>query len=537
MNTVYKTQPRRIPKRLFTSTFKVNMLLKQILMFLIEWICNPMSFSNLATDQKFNNFVADHCDSKLNIISQQAIHSYAGCGKDEEWTVSRRSDFFHEPKVFRKEMTSSISSFTKCHPGLLYCGLELYELGYADIISDLRLNSLYKCKNYTHNVELQSCLGHNINKFAKISSYRQLALKRCGSELNHFKGYVPKSYCRNTRSSANFMKNCSNSFGASTAKSSYSFKTYSDAREFKPSHSRVKRVREGNNAKPGQWPWMASLRFRGNHFCGGALIAPEWILTAAHCVKEILNNQIEVVLGNVYPTFPSKGELRMTVHKIYIYPNYNKNSFGNDIALLHLATPVTFNNLIRPLCLSELSVNQTKDCIIAGWGLTKSNVQAPILQQGTVSTLTTEECRIAHLAAFQQEISENPATTICTDARNSHQTGTCRGDSGGPLMCQNHKGDWNGVGIASWTHTHACDKDTTGVSALGGYTRVSAYFSWIEVITGIKTGESTCKDYSSDNFASYTEMYKSEGSLIISSLSTTFISGLIGVFAKLMASR
>ena len=44
------------------------------------------------------------------------------------------------------------------------------------------------------------------------------------------------------------------------------------------------RVVNGQDASPHSWPWQISLRVRGRHICGGSLIRPNWILTAAHCV-------------------------------------------------------------------------------------------------------------------------------------------------------------------------------------------------------------------------------------------------------------
>lgn len=40
----------------------------------------------------------------------------------------------------------------------------------------------------------------------------------------------------------------------------------------------------GENASPHAWPWQISLRVNGRHICGGSLIAPNWVVTAAHCV-------------------------------------------------------------------------------------------------------------------------------------------------------------------------------------------------------------------------------------------------------------
>ena len=60
------------------------------------------------------------------------------------------------------------------------------------------------------------------------------------------------------------------------------------------------RVVNGDNASPHSWPWQVSLRVRGGHICGGSLIRPNWIVTAAHCVYRNPNpSGYTVVVGKM----------------------------------------------------------------------------------------------------------------------------------------------------------------------------------------------------------------------------------------------
>ncbi|MCB0187708.1 MAG: trypsin-like serine protease, partial [Caldilineaceae bacterium] len=117
----------------------------------------------------------------------------------------------------------------------------------------------------------------------------------------------------------------------------------------------------GQEAAPGAWPWMAALVLhsradaRSGQFCGGSLIAADWVLTAGHCTYKpyipydpYIASEMDVVVGR-HQLSSNDGE-RITVTKIIRHPGYvNRSSFDNDVALLQLShstaqTPVKFIN-------------------------------------------------------------------------------------------------------------------------------------------------------------------------------------------------
>jgi chymotrypsin len=98
------------------------------------------------------------------------------------------------------------------------------------------------------------------------------------------------------------------------------------------------RIVGGETAQPHSWPWAVSIRFIG-HNCGGSLINNQWVLTAAHCL--LGTAMITVHIGVHDVTLPPPQIRNIT--KTIPHPDYvPAPKFINDIALLHLSSPVDF---------------------------------------------------------------------------------------------------------------------------------------------------------------------------------------------------
>ncbi|XP_061296427.1 transmembrane protease serine 4 isoform X3 [Bos javanicus] len=193
------------------------------------------------------------------------------------------------------------------------------------------------------------------------------------------------------------------------------------------------RVVGGKEASVDSWPWQVSIQYDKQHICGGSILDPHWILTAAHCFWKHLDvpNWKVRAGSDRLGSFPS-----LPVAKIFILEPNATYPREHDIALVKLQLPLTF-----------------------------SGKMSDILQQGSVQLINRTRCNAED--AYQGEVTK---TMMCAGLPEGG-VDTCQGDSGGPLMY--HSDWWQVVGIVSWGH--GCGGPTTP----GVYTKVTAYLNWI----------------------------------------------------------
>jgi secreted trypsin-like serine protease len=238
------------------------------------------------------------------------------------------------------------------------------------------------------------------------------------------------------------------------------------------------RIVGGGTARYGEWPWQVSLRQWKNgefrHKCGAALLTRNWIVTAAHCVKDVSPSNLLVRVGeyNVLVDNEAHAHANRRIIRVITHVNFDKQSYEYDIAVLRMAKPVDFQPNAIPICLPDGNsdlVGQTGS--VTGWGRRSEYGQiSPILREVHLPIISNEKCMQMYRLSGQNEWI--PKIFLCAGTANGGKD-SCEGDSGGPLVVKSENGRYVLAGIISWG-IGCGDKNRPGV-----YTRISEFRSWI----------------------------------------------------------
>lgn len=225
----------------------------------------------------------------------------------------------------------------------------------------------------------------------------------------------------------------------------------------------------GVQSPPGARPWQAQLGVPGApHYCGGSLVTQQWVLTAGHCVEGLSAGSFTVVLGEHDRTIAEGTEQSRSVDLIVRHPGWNAN-VENDVALLHLSTPVTLNGFVGTIGLASGGDGPGVTAIVSGWGQTApGSAPANVLMEAALPINANSACDSA--PGLYRDLF---ASELCAGYLNGEHGG-CHGDSGGPLAVQSG-GSWNVVGVVSWGAGGVCNTYTV-------FARVSSHRAWIAKI-------------------------------------------------------
>ncbi|KAI4534865.1 hypothetical protein MG293_015725 [Ovis ammon polii] len=241
------------------------------------------------------------------------------------------------------------------------------------------------------------------------------------------------------------------------------------------------RIVGGQECEKHSQPWQVAIYHFSTFQCGGVLVAPQWVLTAAHCKSEnyqvwlgrhnLFEDEDTAQFAGVSEDFPNPG------FNLSLLENHTRQpgeDYSHDLMLLRLQEPVQLTQDVQVLGLPTKEPQLGTTCYASGWGSVKPDECMLASRRCTVepghrddlqcvdlTLLPNEKCATAH----PQEVTD---CMLCA----GHLEGgkdTCVGDSGGPLICEGML-----QGITSWGHIPCGTPNKPSV-----YTKVIVYLDWI----------------------------------------------------------
>ncbi|XP_070607245.1 coagulation factor VII [Erythrolamprus reginae] len=234
--------------------------------------------------------------------------------------------------------------------------------------------------------------------------------------------------------------------------------------------NRQGRIIGGYDCPPGECPWQALITENGSEKCGGVLVAPSWIISAAHCFRFVHQQNLKIMLGDYRINHRDEGEQERGVDELIIHEKYSSQTVDNDIALLRLSAPVNFSEYVIPICLPPPRfaadvLNYVEFSTVSGWGrLLEGGATSALLMRVEIPKIHKKEC-VLHT---KFNITNNMFCAGYLDGSKD----SCEGDSGGPHATE-YKNTWFLTGVVSW------GKGCAAMGTYGVYTKVIKYYQWL----------------------------------------------------------
>uniref|UniRef100_A0A182VU77 trypsin n=1 Tax=Anopheles minimus TaxID=112268 RepID=A0A182VU77_9DIPT len=217
-------------------------------------------------------------------------------------------------------------------------------------------------------------------------------------------------------------------------------------------------------------PFQISLRENGHHTCGGSIISPNWILTAAHCLEGVSGSTVSIRAGS---TYKQHGGIIRNAKRIVLHPDWDTSTYEADCALIELEDPLPLNG--QTIASIEMPEQDEEDpaegskAMVSGWGKTLNVYHSSLVLRATFLPIVhRDNCQKAYRRT--NTISQR---MLCAGFfHGGHDS--CQGDSGGPLVVDDLL-----VGVVSFAI--GCAKPgLPGVNV-----RVSAVRDWIREVSDV----------------------------------------------------
>ena len=274
------------------------------------------------------------------------------------------------------------------------------------------------------------------------------------------------------------------------------------------------RVFGGREVADGEYPFQVALLKTdslstdpesqySSQFCGGTLIAANWVLTAAHCMRTDGNPLAPDAFVVLAGSTDLESGRRIAPKSIFINQSYDENSMDHDVALVELSEPVD----AAPVALG--TPGAATRAIVVGWGMTEDEKYPRHLLETDLDVVANAECNIGikaiYAAAVKSSVADlarqyrlkpgesdriadelaaglvDPLTDamLCAGIKAGGRD-SCYGDSGGPLLAT-EAGRPVQIGIVSWGEGPSDSEVKCGhADVYGVYSRIDAFRDWID---------------------------------------------------------
>ncbi|MBB4910462.1 S1 family peptidase [Actinophytocola algeriensis] len=199
----------------------------------------------------------------------------------------------------------------------------------------------------------------------------------------------------------------------------------------------------------------------GFQFCGGTIVAPNKVLTAAHCTEGSSPADIQVVAGQT--SLSAGGGTTAGVTDIWIHPAWNSSALQNDASVLTLDASLTETPIAIAGPDDSALYAEGANSTVLGWGTTESGSTSDTLRKVDVPVVSDAACTESYADQY------DAASMVCAGLAEGGKD-SCQGDSGGPLVGVAADGTRKLIGIVSWGQ--GCAEP----GYYGVYGRVSAFY-------------------------------------------------------------